>query len=519
MRKHLLQDFTQIYHLDLHGNVRQNPKLSGTTHNVFGIQVGVGITLAIKKAAHPTSQLWYHRVPEMWRKQEKYAFLKERRIDTVEWQAMRPDNRYTWRTEGLDDEFDSLIALGSKQAKSTSTVEMETIFRTYSGGVKTNRDTWAYDFSRNGLVRKMNRFIEVYNSEVDHWRRRDDHAINVDDFVQGNDARIKWSGDLKVALQRGNYAKFADTKIRTALYRPFCKQWLFFDRLLNNSVYKMPVIFPTVSSEEENSAIVVSDVGHRAAFSSLVSNTIPELHLCAASDAFQCFPFYTYNEDGSGRRENITEWALRQFRERYGATVTKRDIFDYVYALLHHPEYRSRYAENLKRDLPRVPLVPDAEAFQAFVASGAALADLHLGYETAEPYRLERLIAAGATAKSLFHVQKMKLSKEKSAVIVNPHLTLFGIPPEAFQYRLGNRSALEWVLDQYRISTDARSGITSDPNYSHPDDPEYIVRLIGQVVTVSVATVGIVAGLPPLTENPNPRPLLSEGRGDSIAVP
>ncbi len=225
----------------------------------------------------------------------------------------------------------------------------------------------------------------------------------------------------------------------------------------------------------------------------LVTNVIPDL---LPQGGAQCFPFYAYNEDGSGRRENITEWALGTFRERYGAAVTKRDIFHYVYALLHHPEYRSRYAENLKRDLPRVPLVPDAGAFQALVAAGSALAALHLGYETAAPYPLERIIAAGATAKSLFHVQKMKLSKDRSTVIVNPHLTLSGIPPEAFQYRLGNRSALEWVLDQYQISTDARSGITSDPNRS--DDPEYIVRLIGQVVAVSVATVAIVAGLPSL---------------------
>jgi len=265
--------------------------------------------------------------------------------------------------------------------------------------------------------------------------------------------------------------------------------------------------------------ICLTDIGSEKPFMLLMSNTIVDLHLVGAGSSTQCFPFYTYNEDGSGRRENITEWALGQFRARYGAAVTKRDIFHYVYALLHHPEYRSRYAENLKRDLPRVPLVPDAEAFQAFVAAGAALADLHLGYETAEPYQLERIIAAGTTAKSLFHVQKMKLSKDKSAVIVNPHLTLSGIPPEAFQYRLGNRSALEWVLDQYQISTDARSGITSDPNHSRPDDPEYIVRLVGQVVALSVATVAIIAGLPPLMENPNPRPLPSEGKDDSVAVP
>ena len=185
---------------------------------------------------------------------------------------------------------------------------------------------------------------------------------------------------------------------------------------------------------------------------------------------------------------------MATFRERYGAATTKRDIFHYVYALLHHPEYRSRYAENLKRDLPRVPLVPDGETFRAFVAAGRRWRTCTSATRRRRPTRWSRIIAEGATAKSMFHVEKMKLTKDKSAVIVNPHLTLAGIPPEAFAYRLGNRSALEWVLDQYQVSTDARSGITSDPN--RPDDPEYIVRLIGQVVAVSVATVGIVAGLP-----------------------
>lgn len=219
--------------------------------------------------------------------------------------------------------------------------------------------------------------------------------------------------------------------------------------------------------------------------------------ICNAIDARNARPL-TYNEDGSGRRENITEWALGEFRERYGTAVTKRDIFHYVYALLHHPAYRSRYAENLKRDLPRVPMVPDAEIFDAFVAAGRQLAELHLTYETATPYPLARTIAPGATPASLFHVEKMKVTKDKSAVVVNPSLTLAGIPPEAFNYRLGNRSALEWVVDQYQTGTDARSGITSDPNRA--DDPEYIVRLVGQVVAVSVATVGIVVALPPLPE-------------------
>jgi predicted helicase len=400
------------------------------------------------------------------------------------------DARNTWHTAATEAGYDDFIPLGTKEAKNTNTIEVETIFKNFSNGVKTNRDEWAYDFHATNLKAKIERFTETYNGEVDRWKRRNNDTTKIDDFVSYDDSRTKWSETLKSRVVRGEYTSADNTRIRPALYRPFCKRLLYYDRIVNERVYQMPVIFPLADSGSlDNVVMCVSAAGSIKAFHCLASNIVPDIHLTGDS---QCFPFYTYNEDGSGRRENITEWALETFRGRYGEAVTKRDIFHYVYALLHHPEYRSRYAENLKRDLPRVPLVPDGETFRAFVAAGSALAALHLGYETAEPYPLTQIIAEGATAKSMFHVEKMKLTKDKAAVIVNPHLTLAGIPPEASRYRLGNRSALEWIVDQYQISTDARSGITSDPN--RPDDPEYIVRLIGQVVAVSVATVGIVAG-------------------------
>jgi predicted helicase len=385
---------------------------------------------------------------------------------------------------------------------------METIFRTYSLGVATNRDSHVYAFQQVDLSDRVKIFVEIHNAAVDRAKRLGKNE-ELDSLVDVTDRRIKWTRQTKASMAKGLYSTFSESHIREGMYRPFTRKWLYFDEFWNEERYQQPRFFPTPASQAENMAVVISDHGHRAAFSVLNTNAISDLHLCAASDGFQCFPFYTYNEDGSGRRENITEWALATFRERYGAATTKRDIFHYLYALLHHPEYRSRYAENLKRDLPRVPLVPDGEAFRAFVAAGSALADLHLGYETAEPYHLEQIIAEGATAKSMFHVEKMKLTKDKAAVIVNPHLTLTGIPPEAFAYRLGNRSALDWVLDQYQVSTDARSGITSDPN--RPDDPEYIVRLIGQVVAVSVATVEIVGGLPEISPPPVPLPVREGG--------
>jgi len=207
-------------------------------------------------------------------------------------------------------------------------------------------------------------------------------------------------------------------------------------------------------------------------------------------DGNQCFPFHTYSEDGTNRTENITDWALEEFRKQYkDSSITKWDIFHYVYGYLHSPGYRAKYAANLKRELPRIPYAPD---FWAFAKAGKRLAEIHVHYEDQPEYPLTQV---ENPLKALnWRVEKMKLSPDKSAVIYNDFLTLTGIPPAVYEYRLGNRSALEWIIDQYRVKTDPRSGITNDPN--NPDDPDYIVRLLKKIVTVSLETVEIVKGLP-----------------------
>ena len=296
---------------------------------------------------------------------------------------------------------------------------------------------------------------------------------------------FKWSRDLKLDLQRGHYAVFAEPKVRKSLYRPFCKKWLFFDRILNEEVYQLPQTFPNPSTEYENIVICLSGIGSSKLFHCLATNVIPDLHL--TGDA-QCFPYYIYIEDGSNHRENITDWALSQFQGRYGRNVTKWDVFHYVYSMLHHPQYRERYAENLKRDLPHIPLLHHKEAFLAYVRIGQQLMDMHVHYEQAREYPLKWF--ENQDVPFSWCVEKMKLTSDKTAVTVNESLTLSGIPQECFAYRLGNRSALEWVIDQYQVSEDKRSGIVSDPNQL--DDEEYIVHLVGKVITVSVETVRLV---------------------------
>ena len=489
MRKHLENDFDAIYVLDLGGNVRKNPKLSGTTHNVFGIQVGVSISFFVKKRsrADAPAEIFYARVEENWRKEEKYRYLDERQqCGNVDWTRITPDKRHTWLTEGLHAEFETFIPLGSREAKAGKDEAVDVVFKVYSRGISTGRDAWAYNFSRNVLIKNMSRTIETYNEQVFKWERLGSKGVNVDEFVPYDDKGISWSRDLKAKLKRGRLAEFVGHKVRESLYRPFTKSNLYFDRTMDDMLYVFPSIFPTPETETENRVIWLK-VGADWPMFALMVDRIPNLLPQSGS---QCFPFYTYDEDGSNRRENITDWALAQFRAHYqDDSISKWDIFHYVYGLLHHPGYRERYQANLKRELPRLPFAPD---FGAFATAGARLAELHVGYEEMAPYPLDEIETPGKTLD--YRVEKMHLSKDRTQIRYNGFLSLSGVPAEAFDYRLGNRSALEWVVDQYRVKTDKRSGIVNDAN--RVDDPRYIVNLLGRVIAVSLETLQIVAGLP-----------------------
>ena len=496
MRKRLADEFDAIYILNLGGNVRKNPKLSGTTHNVFGIQVGVSINFFIKKAGDPNSQtqIFYACVDEFWRKEDKYDHLNSKQhYQNVEWKRMTLDKRNTWLTEGLHTEFDTFIPIGTKQGKAVKGVATDVIFKTYSLGVSTNRDAWVYNFNRNTLVKNMSDMIENYNVEVSRWVQRTGQDTKLDDYVVSDEMKIKWSSTLKLKLQSGQFATFTKAKIRQSLYRPFTKLNLYFDRMMIDRVLVFPSIFPIPETEEENRVICVNVTPERP-FTCLLVDCLPNLVVTGGfGSPTQCFPFYTYDADGKNRRENITDWALAEFRTHYADdTLSKWDIFHYNYGLLHHPDYREKYEANLKRDLPHIPFAKD---FWGFAKAGAHLADLHVTYEAQSEYDKLKFVQTPDMPLD-WRVEKMKLSKDKTQIVYNKFLTLDGIPPNAFGYRLGTRSALEWVIDQYRVKTDKRSGIVNDPN--RPDDPQYIVQLIGKVITVSLETVDIVDGLPAL---------------------
>ncbi len=500
MRKHLADACDAIYLLDLGGNVRKG---HAGDSNVFDIQVGVSINLFVKtnqnkdtaenftsEVAEP-ARIFYNGETAEMPKEGTFDFLEAcEHIGNVNWDSIQPDTRHTWLTEGLREDFETFLPVGSKQAKAAKGEVSDVIFHQFSSGVKTNRDAWAINFDRDTLTTNVQRMIETYNAQVFKWQGiADQSGIDIDDFVEYNDAKISWSRDLKAKLRTGRIAEYDEHKVRTCLYRPFAKRSIFFDRILNDVVYVFPSIFPTPQTETENRVICVN-ISREKPFICLMTNCIPE-HIMTGGfgSAGQCFPFYIYNEDGTNRRENITEWALTQFREHYrDEQITKWDIFHYTYALLHHPAYRERYQMNLKRDLPHIPFAPE---FWGFVETGRRLAEIHVHYEDQPQYKLDLIETPDMPLD--WRVEQMRFSKDKTQIRYNDFLTLAGIPAEAFQYRLGNRSALEWVVDQYRIKTDRRSGIENNPNRA--DDEEYIVGLIRKVISVSLETVEIVDGL------------------------
>lgn len=493
MRKHLEEEFDSIYVLDLGGNVRTNPKLSGTTHNVFGIQVGVSVNFLVRRRERrQRAEIYYFRTVEDWRKEEKHRFLEDKqRVSGIDWQRIEPDARHTWLTTGMHKEFASFLPLGTKEAQAQQEPQ-GALFRLYTLGVTTARDSWAYNFDREELAANMRRMIEVYNDHVARWPLAARKGKSLDSWVEADGTKIAWSRDLKADVTRDKSSSFSEDVIRKSLYRPFSHRFLYYDPILNEEVRNYARVFPTAELESENVAITCTGPGSEKPFLAIATNRIADYHLVGSGSTAQAFPFYTYDPGGSHRRENITDWALAEFRTRYAdRSIGKWDIFHYVYAVLHHPAYRERYAANLRRELPRIPFAP---TFRPFAEAGARLAELHVEYGNQPGLPLVERWKPGAPLD--MRVERMRYDPARGEIVYNDALTLGGIPPEVDRYRLGHKSALGWVVDQYRVTIDKRSGIVNDPN--REGDPRAILRLIGQVVTVSLETVRLVEALPDL---------------------
>lgn len=483
-RKVVADEFSHIYVIDLGGDVRLNPKLSGTTHNVFGIQTGVAIGFMVRTQTRNDTlcHIYYARRPEMETNIEKLNWLSATRFSEIKFDHIIPNKLHNWINQAEND-WEDLVAIASKEVKATgSRTEIDAVFKIFSIGVVTARDEWAIDISKSNLMDKMSFFADFYNS----------YYTDTNEF----DPTIKWSRNLRRNFHQGLKEPFSEDRIKTMLYRPYYKSFFY-----DSQVFLNDRAIVNEMLEDGNLAICFTAPGSEKPFLCLASDEVADYHLTGAGCAAQCLPLYRYDESGK-RVENITDWALEQFRARYQQTfevsktskvLDKSDIFHYVYAVLHHPAYRQKYRLNLKREFPRIPFYAD---FWQWAGWGRQLLELHLGYESADPAPLERIEAGPPEARRAYRA-RLKAVKSKGVIEVDTLTTLAGIPPEAWAYRLGNRSALEWVLDRYKERKPRDPTIAEKFNsYRFVDYKEQVIDLLQRVCTVSVETMKIISQMP-----------------------
>ena len=383
------------------------------------------------------------------------------------------------------------------------------MFELYSQGILTSRDAWVYSFFKKGLSLTIENMINFYNSQVKEYKIIK-HQNNIDVFINQDKKIISWSRSLKRNFSNGNQAEYKEDIIVPSIYRPYCKQWLYYDKLLNEYPSLIPKCFP--STQLQNLVIVTTGIGSQKDVSALISNVIPDYHF---QHNGQCFPLYSYEkqettdqgsllptQEGYVKKENIPDDIQTEFRETYqDQTISKEDIFYYVYGILHSPEYKQRFAADLKKMLPRIPYAAD---FWAFSTAGRNLAHWHLNYETIKPYNVTEYRGKIFLEDEDYLVEKMTFDRvnktvDKTTIIYNRHIKLHHIPLEAYEYIVNGKPALEWIMERYQLTRDKDSGITNNPNH-WSEDHRYIVDLVKRIVRVSMETVAIVKSLPPLNE-------------------
>ena len=484
---------------NLRGNQRTSGELSRKEGGkIFGSgsRTPISITILVRKPNHTGSAtIHYEAVADYLSREEKLALVSERGSmlsGKMNLSSIAPNEAGDWINQ-RDSLFETFIPIGDKEEKSQKTFFVPF----YSCGVKTQRDTWCYNFSKEVLASSMRRTIDFYNEHIGKEPTYSSTHIN-------------WTRATLNNLERGKKTSFSGESICTAMYRPFCKQNLYFDRFWNEMVYQIPRLFPTPQSK--NLVICVPGVGTKKGFMPFIVDTIPDVQLQFNG---QCFPMYYYEkndrdalslfdngEDEFARRNAITDLILQRAREEYGPRTTKEDIFYYVYGILHAKAYRERFAADLQKSLPRLPLVEDTKTFRAFVSAGKKLAALHLNYESIEPYPSVIIENDSAAPK----VQQMRFGKsngedDKSVINFNDVIRIINIPLRAYDWHVNGKSPIEWIMERYAVTVNRDSEIRNDPNEwcKEIKQPRYILELIGRIVNVSIQTLDLIAALPPLS--------------------
>lgn len=534
LRKCLVDEFSSLYVFHLRGNQRTSGELSRKEGGkIFGggSRAPIAISLLVKNPHVKThGRIYFRDIGDYLSREEKFreiaGFANVAGITEANgWREIVPDDHGDWLNQ-RDDSFREFITLGDKRGD-----ESRSLFDCYSNGIKTQRDAWCYNASQAAVAENMKRMIEFYNAEADRFSRAnvelhtEARRAKADTFVNSDPSCISWTRALKQELVKDRRFAFDNACLVKSLYRPFTKQWLYFNRRFNEMVYQIPQMFP--DARTENIVIGVSASESRSAYSVFISNCIPSLHAVDMVGS-QYFPLYLYEEAAdeaqddvpqaglfdagptnsqSKRRDVITDEGLTHFKSAYpGETISKEDLFYYVYGLLHSPDYRERYVDNLGKELPRIPSVRAAADFWAFSKAGRALADLHLNYETVPMYSA---IVEGDNGKldaAAYRVEKMKYGKrgkdkDLTTVIYNNRITVTGIPLAAYEYVVNGKPAIDWVIERQCVKTDKASNIVNDANdwaIETMNNPRYPLELLLRVITVSLETTKIVKALPRL---------------------
>lgn len=540
LRQSLAEEFSSIYVFNLRGNQRTSGELSRKEGGkIFGSgsRAPIAISVLVKNpSASQHGRIFVHDIGDYLSREEKLERINIfSSIDGITkaggWQGINPDQHGDWVNQ-RDFGFNEYIVLGDKKG------DARKLFKNFSLGLSTNRDSWCYNSSSEVAANNMRRMVAFYNSEVDRFEhvhgglKKKQRTALADGFVNTDPSQIAWSSSLLDDLCGLHRAEFSSRKMVTALYRPFYKQWLYFDGMMNHRVAQMPRIFPTAGAQ--NRVICVSGIGARNGFSVLMADVLPDLQMQFNG---QCFPLYLFdicdtktatvtssnidlfeeavpvNREGE-RRDALTDDGLAHYLAAYpGEAISKEDVFYYIYGLLHSPEYRERYADNLSKELPRIPCVNTAVDFWALSTAGRKLADLHINYETVEKYPLQiegglRLTDADYRVEKMRYGKKGK-DKDLTTLFYNAKITLTGIPLEAYDYIVNGKPALDWVVDRQCVKTDKDSGIVNDANdwaIETAGNPRYPLELFQRVVTVSLETMKIVNSLPSLTVRKSDQP-------------
>lgn len=506
LRKTLSDEFHDVYIYNLRGNARTAGELRRKEKgNVFGEggRTTIAVMVLVKRPGMVTDcVLHYKDIGDYLDRATKLATLEENSLASLDWDAIKPNQYGDWINQ-RDPNYENYPLIADKKDKTG-----RTIFSIQSGGLKTNRDAWVYNSSEKTVARSVGSMIDFYNSEVDRWEGAG-RPEPVENFVDTDSTKISWSSTLSTRLRSGRVSHRIESPMREAMYRPFQKAHLYFSSDFNERRYRLNELFPVPDSS--NIGFVTVSPGGSGDHACLMVESIPDLHLIETSQFFARYSYSTPAEDAllatPTRQDNITDWALNEYRNTYGDDVSKDDIFFYVYGLLHSTDYRTTYEAELKKTLPRIPQVNGRESFDAFVRAGRQLSALHIGYEDVDPYPLTETVATVAPENKFerFAVTKMKYGGksgawDKTVIKYNPYITIEGIPEEAQQYMLGARSGIDWILERYQVKTDKASGIVNDPNdwSREHNNPRYIIDLIGKITTVSLETMRIVDALPKL---------------------